>query len=88
MCPITFAHPKEAISLEWIGPGITGRLTKALQKYCDDHGQEMPEESELPLLRSRDGRTADVHACSYSGEEGSQGESSSEEEEANWTHLG
>lgn len=55
-CPITYTHPNEATALEGIGPGITGRLTRVLQKYCDDHGEEMPVEREFPLALRLPGR--------------------------------
>ena len=50
MCPVTYDHPNETVALGGIGERIAARLTKALQKHCDENGENMPQEGEPPQI--------------------------------------
>lgn len=43
-CPITYAHPSDAIALIGIGPAIIKFLMKKLAAYCEENGLDMPNE--------------------------------------------
>lgn len=43
-CPITFEHPQQLTQLKGFGDKLTGRLTDALKKHCEQNGLPMPED--------------------------------------------
>ncbi|GAA5834650.1 hypothetical protein JCM11251_003623 [Rhodosporidiobolus azoricus] len=47
-CPITFAHPDEALQLASVGPKIVAHLTKKLKEKCEKEGVDMPDRAPSP----------------------------------------
>ncbi|KAK9390625.1 hypothetical protein V1515DRAFT_583670 [Lipomyces mesembrius] len=48
-CPVTFAHPREMLTLKGFGQGICGRLEKKLKEYCIANGLAIPNFSQGPI---------------------------------------